>query len=182
MNARSLAVALLLALSLSTVSMAALAQQYTSSINRFAVGVNAPWSRTTLPDPSAELFLRCEPSACGPTVLLSFGAFFDQNLKTAKIADFLLHAKGEAITQEVRSSQLVSRVVILKEGRTMLGSAQAYEVLAELTLKDGRKRIRHTFMTFNAGYIYSVNLGCPPEAHSKALSLAQPVLSSFQFK
>jgi hypothetical protein len=182
MNARSLALALLLALSLSTVSVPALAQQYSSSINRFAVGVNAPWSRTALPDPTAELFLLCEPSVCGPTVLLSFSAFFDPNLKTGKVADFLLHAKGEAITQEVRSSQMVSRVVILKEGRTMLGSAQAYEVLSELTLKDGRRRMRHTFMTFNAGYVYSVNLGCPPEAHTKALSLAKPILASFQFK
>jgi hypothetical protein len=157
------------------------ADPYTSPSNRFSVAFNAPWARTSLPDPSAELFVLCEASACGPTVLLSFGAFFDPNLKGGKLADFLRHAKGEVITQEVRQSPMVSKVAILREGRTRLGKAEAYEVLAELTLASGKKRMRHTFMTFNAGHVYSVSLGCPPEAHAKALAAAQPVLNSFRF-
>ena len=156
------------------------AEEYSSPSNRFAVAFNAPWARTSLPDPSAELFVLCEASACGPTVLLSFSAFFDPNLKGGILSDFLRHAKGEVITQEVRKSPMVSKVVIIKEGRALLGSAEAYEVLAELTLTNGKKRIRHTFMTFKAGYVYNISLGCPPEAHVKALAAVQPLLSSFR--
>jgi hypothetical protein len=134
------------------------------------------------PPSERELFVACDASACGPTVLLSFSAFLDPNLKNGKLADFLRHAKGEVITQELRRSPMISLIAILKEGRTTLGSAEAYEVLSEVTLKDGRKRMRHTFMTFNAGFVYSVNLGCPSEGHAKALAAAKPVLSTFQFR
>jgi hypothetical protein len=162
-------------------STSSYAEPYKSPSNRFTISFAEPWSRKALPDPTAELFVLCEASACGPTVLLGFGAFLDPNLKNETIAEFLKHANGNTIIQEVRQSPAVAKVAILREGRVKLGTAEAYEVLSELTLKSGSKRIRHTFMTFNAGYIYSVSLGCPPEAHAKALAAAQPVLNSFSF-
>lgn len=180
MNRLSCSVLRILALLCMILSLPSYAEPYNSPSNRFSVVFSVPWARTNLPDPSAELFVLCEPSTCGPAVLLAFGAFFDPNLKGGKLADFLRHANSTTITQEVKQSPMVDKVVVLKEGRTRLGSAEAYEVLSEITLKSGGKRMRHTFMTFNAGYVYSVSLGCPPEAHAKALAAAQLVLNSFR--
>jgi hypothetical protein len=55
-------------------------------------------------------------------------------------------------------------------------------VLAELVLRNGNTRMRHIYMTFDAGYVYNISLGSPVEAHEKALVVAKPVLDSFEFR
>ena len=172
----------LLALVALLVAGSAAADTFRSTSNRFAVDYIAPWKAIALPDPSSELFLLCEEKECGPKVLLSFGAFLEPALKSGKLADFLANAKSETILQNVRSAPGVSKVSVLREGRSRIGSIDAYEVLAEITLQSGQKRLRHTFMTFDAGYIYNVSLGCAPELHVKALGKAQAVLASFRLK
>ena len=158
------------------------AETFRSIASRFSVDYIAPWKSISLPDPSGELFLLCDEKECGPKVLLSFGAFLEPALKTGKLVDFLSHAKGEVIVQNVRSAPGVAKVLVLREGRSRLGQLEAYEVLAEITLQNGQKRLRHTFMTFDSGYTYNVSLGCAPELHAKALSKAQAVLTTFRLK
>jgi hypothetical protein len=171
-----------LAAILASHAVTASSEPFNSVSNRFAIEFSSPWKRISLPDPSGELFLLCDEAACGPKALLSFGAYFDTNLKSGKVADFLRHANGNTIVQNVRSAPGVASVKILREGRARLGPAEAYEVLAEITLQNGQKRTRHTFMTFNAGYVYNVSLGCPPENHEKSLNKAQAVLAAFKFQ
>lgn len=165
-----------------TASGVAFADTFKSAVNRFMVVYAAPWKPVSLPDPSGELFLLCDEKVCGPKVLLSFGAYLEPALKASKIADFLAHAKGDSIIQNIRSAPGVARVAILREGRARLGTHESYEVLAEITLQSGQKRLRHTFMTFDAGHIYNVSLGCSPELHANALAKAQTVLASFRIK
>jgi hypothetical protein len=55
-------------------------------------------------------------------------------------------------------------------------------VLAELVFSTGLTRMRHTYMTFNAGYVYNISLGSPVGAHEKVLIAAKPVLDSFEFR
>jgi hypothetical protein len=160
----------------------AVADTYQSASNRFAVDYIAPWKAIALPDPTGELFLLCEEKECGPRVLLSFGAFLEPALKSGKLTDFLANAKGETILQNVRSARGVVKVSLLREGRARVGSTDAYEVLAEITLQSGQKRLRHTFMTFDSGYIYNVSLGCAPELHANALVKARAVLATFRLK
>lgn len=167
---------------LASLATFAVSEPFKSAANRFGIEYFAPWKKISLPDPSSELFLICDEAVCGPKALLSFGAYFDTNLKSGKVADFLRHANGNTIVQNVRSAPGVASVKILREGRVQLGVAEAYEVLAEITLQSGQRRIRHTFMTFNGGYVYNVSLGCPPENHERALSKAQPVLAAFKFQ
>jgi hypothetical protein len=93
---------------------------YSSPSNRFSVTYNAPWSRVSLPDPTAELFIACDSSTCGPGALISFGVFFAGNLKEAKLADFLKIAKGDVILTNIKASPLVSKVTIVQEGRTRM--------------------------------------------------------------
>ena len=128
------------------------------------------------------MFLLCDEKECGPKVLLSFGSFLEPALKSGKVADFLANAKSEMILQSLRSAPGVAKVSVLREGRSRLGSTDAYEVLAEITLQSGQKRLRHTFMTFDSGYIYNVSLGCAPELHAKALGKAQAALATFRLK
>jgi hypothetical protein len=172
----------LLALAAVLIAGSAAAETFRSSVNRFAVDYIAPWKAITLPDPTSELFLLCDEKECGPKVLLSFGAFLEPALKSGKLADFLANAKSETILQNVRSAPGVVKVSVLREGRSRMGSTDAYEVLAEITLQSGQKRLRHTFMTFDSGYIYDVSLGCAPELHAKALGNAQAVLATFRLK
>lgn len=173
---------LLLALAAVFIAGNGTAETFRSTSNRFAVDYVAPWKAITLPDPTSELFLLCDEKACGPKVLLSFGAFLEPALKSGKLADFLANAKSETILQNVRSAPGVAKVLVLREGRSRMGSTDAYEVLAEITLQSGLRRIRHTFMTFDSGYVYSVSLGCAPELHPKALGKAQAVLATFRPK
>jgi len=156
------------------------AEPYLNKTKRFSINITAPWTTATIPDPTAELFLRCDPTECGPKVLLSFGAIFDENFRTGTLADFLKYTNGTSIAQEIRNLPMVAKVRLVREGPRKVGKADGYEVLSEITVKDGRKRMRHTFITFNAGYIYSINLGCPPDAHEHALAAAKPILASFQ--
>ncbi len=172
---------LIVAAVIALTSLQAVAQAYSSPKNRFALSYSAPWVPTSMVDQEMEFFLLCEKTVCGPTVLLSAGAFFDTNLKSGALTDFLKHATGETITQRMRASPMIDKVAILKEGRTKLGQVDAYEVVAEMTIQGGRKRIRHTFMTFNAGYVYTLALGSPPESHKKALETVKPVLATFRF-
>ena len=172
----------LLALAAILVAGSAAAEAFRSANNRFVVDFIAPWKVITLADPTSELFLLCDEKECGPKVLLSFSAFLEPALKAGKLADFLANAKSEAVLQNVRSAPSVMKVSVLREGRSRIGSVEAYEVLAEITLQSGQKRIRHTFITFNSGYIYSISLGCAPELHVKALGKAQAVLATFRLK
>lgn len=171
-----------LATILAFVAISAASEPFRSTNNRFTTEYSAPWKTISLPDPSAELFLLCDEAVCGPNTLLSFGAFFDANLKSGKVVDFLRHSNGSIIVENVRSAPGVANVKIIREGRAQLGAAPSYEVLAEITLQNGQKRTRHTFMTFNAGYVYNVSLGCAPENHAKSLAKAQAVLSAFKFQ
>ena len=171
----------LTAIFLTLIATQAAAQSYASPGNHFALKYSQPWAPTAMVDQEMEVFLLCDRAVCGPTALLSAGAFFEPNLKSGTLADFLKHANGDAITQRVRASPMVEKVVIIKEGKTRLGSIDAYEVVAEVSIQGGRKRIRHTFMTFNSGYVYTLALGAPPETHKKALEAVQPVLASFRF-
>lgn len=157
------------------------AEQFRSNANRFSVDYAAPWKAVSLPDPSAELFLLCDEKECGPRVLLSFSAYLEPALKSGKLSDFLAHAKADLILQNIRTSPSVSKVNVLREGRSRLGQAEAYEVVAEVILSTGQKRVRHTFMTFNAGYVYNVSLGCAPELHARSLAKAQAVLATHRF-
>ena len=172
---------LIFAAVLALASLQAAAQAYSSPKNRFALSYSTPWATTAMVDQEVEIFLLCEKSVCGPTVLLSAGAFFDPNLRTGALSDFLKHATGEIVTQRLRTTPMIQKVTILKEGRTKLGRVDAYEVVAEVTIQGGRKRIRHTFMTFNAGYVYTLALGSLPEAHQKSLETVKPVLATFRF-
>ena len=158
------------------------AETFRSAANRFSVDYVAPWKAITLPDPSGELFLLCDERECGPKVLLSFGAFLEPALKAGKLVDFLANAKGETIVQNIRSAPGVAKVSVLREGRSRLGPLEAYEVLSEITLLSGQKRLRHTFMTFDSGHVYNVSLGCAPELHPKALDKARAVLATFRLK
>ena len=163
-------------------STTTVAESFRSAANRFSVNYIAPWKAISLPDPSGELFLLCDERDCGPKVLLSFGAYLEPALKAGKLADFLAHAKGEVIVQNVRTAAGVAKVSVLKEGRTRLGAVEAYEVLAEITLQSGQRRLRHTFITFDSGHVYNVSLGCAPELHAGALGKAQAVLATFRIK
>lgn len=156
------------------------AETYLNKTKRFSVNITAPWTTATISDPTADLFLRCDPTECGPKVLLSFGAVFQETLRTGTLADILKHTNGTSIAQEVRNFPMVAKVTLIREGPRKIGKADGYEVLSEITVKDGRKRMRHTFITFNAGYIYSINLGYPPDAHEHALAAANPILASFR--
>jgi hypothetical protein len=130
----------------------------------------------------AELLLVCDPDSCGPTARLGFDAVPNANLKGAKLADFLAQSNSSEVVRSLKAFPGVTKVVVLKEGRTKLGATEAYQVVSELTLQDGGKRVRHTFMTLNDGHVYYLFLGCPAEAYDRALANAQPVLNSFAFK
>jgi hypothetical protein len=171
MNLKNL-FSMLVTLTLIPMCTGAYAEEFKSSSNRYSVGYVAPWKPISLPDPSSELFLLCDEKVCGSKVLLSFGAYLEPALKSGKLNDLII--------QNVRSNSGVAKAVILREGRTKLGIRDAYEVVAELTLQSGQKRIRHTFMTFNAGYVYNVSLGCPPELHERAVKNAQQVLATYR--
>jgi|GEM_PF-3088205 len=170
----------LLALLLIFVNTASDAETYTNAAKRYSVIVSSPWSSATIADPTADLFVRCDPVICGPTVLLSFGAIFDSTLKAARLADLLRQINGMSITQEVRSLPMVAKVVLIREGPVKIGSLDGYEVLSQITVKDGRTRMRHTFITLRRGYVYTINLGSPPDSHERALAAAKSILSSFQ--
>lgn len=156
------------------------AETYTNTEKRYSVVVSSPWSIATIADPTADFFVRCDPVICGPTVLLSFGAIFDSTLKNAKLADLLRHVNGTSITQQVRSSQMVEKVVLIREGTVQIGTLEGYEVLSQVTVKDGRTRMRHTFIAFRGGYVYTINLGSPPDSHERALVASKKILSSFK--
>ena len=171
---------MLFALAVLVTSPQVAAETYASPKNRFTLTYAFPWAPAKMVDQEVELSLLCEKSVCGPTALLSVGAFFDSSLKAGTLSDFLKNANGEAITQRVRASPMIERVNILREGRTKLGQVDAYEVVAEMTIQGGRKRIRHTIMTFNAGFVYTFAIGAPPDSHQKALDAAKPVLAAFR--
>jgi hypothetical protein len=157
------------------------AEQFRSSVSRFSVDYAAPWKVVSVPDPSAELFLLCDEKECGPRVLLSFGAYLQPELKAGKLSDFLKHAKADLILQNIRAAPGVAKVTVLREGQSRLGQVEAYEVVAEVALTTGQKRIRHTFLTFNAGYVYNASLGCAPELHARSVAKAQTVLATHRF-
>lgn len=182
MTIRALLFASAAGLVLSATQSVVAAERYTSLDNRFAITISPPWEQTRQPDPTAELFLLCSEAACGPKVLLSVGALFDPNLRNGALSDFLDQVNGKIITRDLWKFAPVAHVSIVREGRTILGATEAYEVLSEITLRNGQKRMRYTLMTFNAGFVYSMNLGFPPEGQAKALSEVKKVLSTFQFK
>ena len=157
------------------------AEQFRSNASRFSVDYAAPWKAVSLPDPSAELFLLCDEKECGPRVLLSFSAYLQPELKSGKLSDFLKYATADMILQNVRTAPGVAKVSVLREGRSRLGQVEAYEVVAEVVLSTGQKRIRHTFLTFNAGYVYNASLGCAPELHARSVMKAQTVLATHRF-
>jgi hypothetical protein len=156
------------------------AETYTNVEKRYSVVVSSPWSTATIADPTADFFVRCDPVVCGPTVLLSFGAIFDSTFKNAKLADLLRHVNGTSITQTVRSSPMVAKVVLIREGPVHIGTQEGYEVLSQITVQDGRTRMRHTFIAFRGGYVYTINLSSPPDSHERALVASKAILSSFK--
>ena len=76
----------------------------------------------------------------------------------------MAQANSNDLVQLLRTLLGVTKVVVLKEARTKLGATEAYPIVSELTLQDGRKRVRDTFPTFNDGYVYFPCLGCPAGA------------------
>lgn len=170
----------LFALLLVLVHPASGAETYTNAAKRYSVVVSSPWSTATIADPTADFFVRCDPVICGPTVLLSFGAIFDSSLRDAKLGDLLKHVNGTSITREVRSSPMVAKVVLIREGPVEIGTLEGYEVLSQITVKNGGARMRHTFIIFRSGYVYTINLGSPPSSHERAYAASRAILSSFK--
>jgi hypothetical protein len=102
------------------------AEPYSSPSNHFAVAYDAPWSRVSLPDPTAELFIACDPSICGLGTLISIGAFFDGNLKKETLADFLKNAKGDLILKNIKASSLrISKLPAGLKNHDTAGGASA---------------------------------------------------------
>lgn len=153
---------------------------YANDAGRYSVDVNSPW----IPPPTKQLrpdaMIRCAPDACGHDVLITFGALYEAGLKNGKVSDFLKYANGKTLTQDLQKSRV--RFTIAAEGRTRVGSIDGYEVVADVVNHDGQRYTRHTFMTFNAGTIYTIHLISPVDAHDKALKTAQPLIDSFSVK
>lgn len=159
---------------------ATLAEPYLNKEKHYSVNIDAPWSAAKIPDPSADVFARCDPKVCGPNVLMSFGAIFDSNLRGRTLNDLLKTTNGNTITQELTKLPMVSTVKIINEGNTKIGGLRGHEVLLEITLKDGRKRMRRTLFSTRDGFVYTINIGSPPGVQNQALDAAKSIILTFQ--
>ena len=157
------------------------AESYTGNKNNFSIVLNDDWTIIETPDMSTDVMFGCIAKSCDDSSNLAFGTFFNYQLKDGKQSEFLMHANGSVITTNIRNNPFVKNLKILREGRTKLGNTNAYEVLMSYEYTDGRKRIRHTFMTFNAGYVYNISFHSTPTNYEKDFQLAKPVLSTFRF-
>jgi hypothetical protein len=152
---------------------------YTNPVSGYSVKIKQPWSVVRIPDPMADLFLICDVDACGQDARLSFGSIFDQKLKKSKIDDLIKEMNGVSITETIRSSPMVDSVTLLSEGFFKVGDNSGYEVVSRILAKNGKTRLRHTFIMIRAGYVYTVNLGVPPESYRMALNHAKVLLSFY---
>jgi hypothetical protein len=167
------------ALVLLCVSSASIAETYTNSIMRYRVVINPPWRIAKIPDPTADFFAICDDSVCGQDARLGFGAIFDANFKSAKLSDVMRSINGGSVTQVIRSQPMIKSVLLLREGFLKIGTHDAYEIVSRIEAKNGKIRIRHTFIIFRAGYLYTVNLGSPVESYERALIHAKKLLESY---
>lgn len=157
-----------------------LAETYINKEKNYSVNINSPWVTAQIPDPSADIFARCDPKACGPSVLMSFGAIFDASLRGRTINELLKKTNGTSITHELERSPMVARVKLIHEGSIQIGELAGHEVLSEITLTDGRKRMRRTLFATKNGFVYTTNIGSPPNYQNQALDAAKPVLLTFR--
>ncbi len=170
----------LLTVLLAVVCAAASAGEYQSGTNRFTIKYDSDWKTTASPDLTIELALIPNSGACSSIAFLSVGAFYDQKLSGITTDDFLKVATGDAITRHIKNTPLVSNFKLLREGKAKLGDVNAYEVLMSYTTPKGA-RYRHTFVTFNKGYMYNVSFHSSPESYRSDYEVAKKVLKTFKF-
>lgn len=153
---------------------------YQSSKNRFAIKYDSEWKTTTSPDTTIEIALVPNTSAISSTAFLSVGAIYDQSLSGITTEEFVKAATGEIITRQIKKMPIVSDFKVIREGKAKLGDVSAYEVLMSYTTPSGA-RYRHTFVTFNKGYMYNASFHSTPESFKSDFEIAKKVFKTFKF-
>ncbi len=159
----------------------ATATEYASPTKHYKVQYDSNWKSVNSPDRSVDLMLACVSDNCDKTSNIAISVFFNYKLKNETQMNFFRHADGKVITQNVRNKRFVKNFRLIKEGKVSIGNTDAYEVLMSYEYTDGRKRIRHTYMTFNKGYIYNISFHSVPKSYESGLKLSKPLLASFKF-
>jgi len=160
------------------------AAQYESTAIHYTIRYDATWEKVSTPEYTIDLMIACHSNACSKDSNLTIGATYTPQLAKGTMADFLKNMRGQGavITTNVSSQPFVTDFKIIREGQTKIGQIPAYEVVMKYKYVDGRQRTRHTFMTFNKGYIYNLSFHSTPNNYEKDFKLILPVLNSFQFK
>lgn len=156
------------------------AGEYQSAKNRFTIKFDSDWKTTASPDLTIEIALVPNSDACSSRAFLSVGAFYDQTLSGMTVDDFLKIATGEVITRQVKNMPSVTNLKVIREGKTKLGDVNAYEVLMSYTSPAGA-HYRHTFVTFNKGYLYNASFSSTPESFKSDFEVAKKVFKTFRF-
>lgn len=154
--------------------------EYRSDKNQFTISYDSDWKTSASPDLTIEIALVPNSAACSSTAFLSIGALYDQRLSRMTTDDFLKIATGEAITGQVKKMPVVTNFKLLREGKVKLGEVNAYEVLMSYTTPAGA-RYRHTFMTFNKGYVYNASFHSTPENFKADFEISKKVFKTFKF-
>jgi len=156
------------------------ATEYTSPTKHYKIQYDSNWEPVNSPDKSIDLMLACVANNCEETNI-AISSFFNYQLKNETLKEFLRHADGKLITQNVRNKRFVKSFKIMKEGKAVLGNTDVYEVLMSYEYSDGRKRIRQTYMTFNKGNVYNMSFHSTPDTYESGLRLSKSVLGTFKF-
>ncbi len=156
------------------------AGEYQSAKNRFTIKFDSGWKTTASPDSTIEIALVPNSDSISSTAFLSVGAFYDQKLSGMTTDDFLKAATGEVITRQIKKMPSVTNFKVVREGKVKLGDVNAYEVLMSYTTPAGA-RYRHTFVTFNRGYIYNASFDSTPESFKSDFEVAKKVFKTFKF-
>ena len=101
-------------------------------------------------------------------------------LDLKRAAEFLKIVNGQTLTRDMKSQPIVANFKLLREGKAKLGDADAYEVLMSYTTPAGA-RYRHTFLTFNRGYMYNASFNSTPESFKSDFEIAKKVFKTFKF-
>ena len=154
------------------------AEKYNSEKLKFSIEYDENWKYVSTPEKIVDYTLFCISENCSKDTNIAFGGFYNPKLKNLKVDKFLMAASARAITTNIRP--YVKKLKVIREGRVRLGRTKAYEVLMNYEAL-GRKRTRHTFMTFNKGYVYNISVHSSPVYYERDIKLAMEMIRTFRF-
>ena len=173
---------ILLSVLMGLIQVSTEASEYQSDKSHFSVKFDSNWKTSMTFEPNVELILVPNSNACSSTASITFGAMYDPKTRGLSAEILLKAVNGDIITRDIKNMPFIKDFMILNEGKTKLGQANAYKVLMSYTTPSRDVRQRKTFVTFNKGFFYNVSFHSTAKSFKSDYDIAEKVLKTFKLE